>query len=221
MSCSGRAVVFDMDGLMLDTEPSYKYAWQRAARDLGYALEDSLYDTFIGRCEADSEAELTRAFGPGFSIPEFRRRWSEHWRARVEEHGVPTKDGLLELLILLEERGTPLAVATSSDRRRAEFSLRSAGLEHRIPVVVAGDQVAKGKPAPDIFVEAARRLGVEPRACVALEDSDAGVLAAVAAGMRALMIPDLQNPSEAALRSALRVLPSLRHATPVLLSLLS
>ncbi len=216
-----RAVVFDLDGLMLDTEPSYKYAWQRAARDLGYELEDSLYDTLIGRCEMDSEAELTRAFGREFSIPEFRRHWSEHWRTRVEESGVPTKDGLLELLSLLEERGIPLAVATSSDHRRAGFSLCSAGLDRRIPVIVAGDQVAKGKPAPDIFLEAARRLGVEPRNCVALEDSDAGILSAVAAGMTALMIPDLQDPSEAAVRSAFRVLPSLRDATPVLLSLLA
>ena len=206
---------------MLDTEPTYKYAWQRAARDLGFELGDSFYHTLIGRSEPDSGAELIRTFGPGFSIPEFKKRWNAHWRARVEESGVHTKDGLLELLALLEERHTPLAVATSSDRQKAGFALRNAGLERRIPIVVAGDQVARGKPAPDIFVEAARRLGVEPRDCVALEDSDAGVLSAVAAGMTALMVPDLQDPSETAIRSAFRVLPSLRDATPVLLGLLS
>ncbi len=218
---TARAVVFDLDGLMLDTEPGYKAAWQRAAADLGYQLRDSLYHTLIGRSEPDSEAELTTAFGKDFSILEFRSRWTAHWRAQVEEKSIPTKEGLLELLGLLEEQHTPFAVATSSDQEKAAFSLHCAGLDHRIPIVISADQVARGKPAPDIFLAAARRLDVDPRECVALEDSDAGVESAVRAGMTALMIPDLQHPSGAAVQLAFRVLHSLREATPVLLGLLS
>jgi len=215
------AVVFDMDGLMLDTEPTYKVAWQRAAQDLGYRLHDSLYRTLIGRSEPDSEAELIRAFGADFPTAEFRRGWMAQWRIAVDKTGVSMKDGFLELLALLEERRTPIAIATSSDERRARFSLRYAGLEGRIRVVISGDQVELGKPAPDIFLEAARRLGVNPRDCVALEDSSAGIQSAVAARMTALMIPDLQVPTAEAIRAAFRVLPSLREATPILLGLLA
>jgi beta-phosphoglucomutase-like phosphatase (HAD superfamily) len=104
------------------------------------------------------------------------------------------------------------AVATSSDADYAAFSLRSAGVAGRFDALVSGDQVARGKPAPDIYLEAARRLGCDPVECVALEDSDVGVLAASAAGMVTLCIPDLKPPSEEAARAATRVLGSLDEA---------
>ena len=184
------AVVLDMDGLMLDTEPIYKVAWQQASLELGFDLDDLTYSTLIGRPNEDCEAVLLAHFGPRFPMAQFRSRWPALWRAVVQERGVPHKSGLLELLMFLDAQQIPTAIATSSDADYTEFSLRSAGLAGRFRVIVTRDQVAHGKPAPDTYIEAARRLGQDTADCMALEDSDAGVLAACAAGMAALCVPD-------------------------------
>jgi HAD superfamily hydrolase (TIGR01509 family) len=205
-------IVLDMDGTMLDTEPLYKTAWQRAAADLGYALDDPFYLRLVGRSIADGEAALVRRFGPSFPLAEFRLRWPDLWRSRVEADGIPTKPGLLELLAWVEERQMPIAVATSSDRAYTTFSLGHAGLAGRFATVVTGDEVANGKPAPDIYLEAARRLGVDPVYAIAVEDSDAGTLSASRAGMSVLLIPDLNAPSAEAAAAACRVLGSLFEA---------
>ena len=122
------------------------------------------------------------------------------------------KAGLPAFLSFVDEQRFAKAIATSSGAEYAEFSLRSAGLSGRFATIVTGDQVAHGKPAPDIYLEAARRLGCHPAECVALEDSDAGVLAASAAGMVTLCVPDLRSPSADAARAASQVLGSLDDA---------
>jgi HAD superfamily hydrolase (TIGR01509 family) len=214
-----QAVVLDMDGLMIDTETIYKRAWQNAAAECGYTLDDDFYRTLIGQPNPACEAAVLDRFGLGFPLAEFRVRWSELWRADVENSGIPTKPGLAELLSFLDEHQLPTAVATSSDREYAAFSLRMAGLEGRFSEIVTGDQVANGKPAPDIYLESARRLGVPPQGCVAVEDSEAGVLAASAAGMITLMVPDLIAPSATARSAAFSVLTSLSEAKDQIASL--
>jgi beta-phosphoglucomutase len=214
------AVVFDMDGLMLDTEPLYKLAWQGASAELGYPLEDRFYARFVGRSTTDCESLLMTQFGSGFPLDDFRGRWPQWWRAEVVARGIQPKPGLQELLTFLQERRLPMAVATSSETDYATFSLRHAGLEGRFEIVVTGEQVSCGKPAPDIYLEAARRLQVNPADCIALEDSEAGTLAATRAGMRALLIPDGSPPSDAAVRAAFRVLASLRDARVVIADLI-
>jgi HAD superfamily hydrolase (TIGR01509 family) len=211
-------IVFDMDGLMLDTEPLYKAAWQRASAELGYKLDDPSYLKLVGRPTEECYQDLRAQFGERFPFDVFRSRWAELWRDAADE-GIPTKPGLHELLAFIEERGLPAAVATSSDVDYASFSLQQAGLAHRFDVVVTGDQVARGKPAPDIYLEAARRLGVEPQCCIALEDSEAGIVAAAAAGMVALLVPDLTRPSAVAVQAAYRVCDSLRDARDVVVAL--
>ena len=215
------AVVLDMDGLMLDTEAIYKRAWQNAAIQCGYTLDDSFYFTLIGRPNTACEAALLERYGGDFPIIEFRARWSDLWRTDVENSGITTKPGLGELLSFLGERRIPTAVATSSDQDYATFSLRAAGLEGRFNHIVTGDQVVNGKPAPDIYVESARRLGVAPERCVAVEDSDAGVLAANAAGMITIMVPDLRPPSAEARSAAFCVMASLLDAKNQIASLLT
>ena len=206
------AVVLDMDGLMLDTEPIYKSAWQQASAELGFDLDDQWYSRLIGRPTPDCERELMHRFGSGFPMSRFRARWPELWRSTVNARGIPTKAGLLEFLSFVEEHALLSAVATSSDGAYTELSLQSAGLVGRFDAIVTGDQIKRGKPAPDIYVKAAGRLGLNPAECVALEDSDAGVLAASAAGMVTLCIPDLKPPSEAAVHAASCVLGSLDEA---------
>jgi len=210
------AVVFDMDGLTLDTEPLYKTAWQQALAELGHELDDAAYLRFVGRSTEDCENDLAEQFGLVFPVETFRSRWPTLWRDCALEQGIATKAGLQELIFYIRDQGLPLALATSSDSSFTELSLGSAELHETFAVVVTGDQVAHPKPAPDIYLEAARRLGVNPVHCVALEDSDAGILAASRAGMVSLMIPDLKQPSEEAVSAAFRVLGSLHEARELL-----
>ena len=216
-----RAIILDMDGLMLDTEPLYKVAWQAAAAELGYVLDDMSYAKLVGRPNNDCEREVMEQFGSDFPLERFRSRWPELWQREVSARGIAMKPGLLEFLAFLEIHGLPVAVATSSDAAYAVWSLKQAGLDGRFAVVVAGDEVARGKPAPDIYVEAAHRLGISPARCVALEDSEPGVLAASGAGMITILIPDWINPSDAAVRAAFRVLKSLDEAQYVVADLVA
>ncbi len=208
------AVIFDMDGLMLDTEPIYKLAWQRAAADLGCDLHDELYFTLIGRTNADGEALLRAAFGPTFAVDAFRQRWAAYWYDQIATSGAPMKAGLDEVLRLLDEQRIPKAIATSSNRDDAVFVLKD--LANRFDVLITGHDVAHGKPAPDIFVLAARRLGVAPARCLVLEDSEAGITAAHRAGMLAIMIPDLKHPSPEVAALAYRVCRSLHDVRDLL-----
>jgi HAD superfamily hydrolase (TIGR01509 family) len=215
------AIVFDMDGLMLDTEPLYKAAWQRACLELGYDFDDTAYAKVIGRPNHDGELELVRTFGSRFPLDAFRSRWPVLWQTEADTAGIATKPGLLELLTFVEQQGLPVAIATSTEAAYTAFSLRKAGLDGRFPVIVTGDQVQRGKPAPDIYLEAARRLDRDAAECVALEDSEAGILAASGAGMIALMVPDLTQPSATAMQAAFRVLPSLAEARAVIAALIA
>lgn len=215
------ALVLDMDGLMLDTEPIYKRAWQRACLELGYEWDDASYAKVVGRPNPDGEAELLRTFGADFPLAAFRSRWPALWQADADTNGIDTKPGLLELLEYAKQKNLKMAVATSTDAAYTEFTLRKAGLDRRFSTIVTGEQVRRGKPAPDIYLEAARRVGEQPSHCVALEDSEAGVIAASSAGMIALMVPDLVRPSDAARRAAFRVLPSLIDAQNVIETLLA
>lgn len=212
------AVVLDMDGLMIDTEPVYKSAWQRAALQFGFLLDDSFYLTLVGRTNASAGIALAERFGVGFPLTSFRERWADLWRKDAEASGIPIKPGVMELLEYLASQGLPVAIATSSDWKYATFSLKAAGLDARMFAhVVTGEQVENGKPAPDIYLETARRLGTTPARTLAIEDSDAGILSASGAGMISVMVPDLKPPSPLAREKAFRVLTSLLEVVPLLI----
>jgi beta-phosphoglucomutase-like phosphatase (HAD superfamily) len=207
-----QAVIFDMDGLMIDTETIYHAAWQKAAAELGYTLDQRLFHDLIGLRTEDCEAQIYASMGEEFPMAEFTARWESHWDNHARTQGIEIKPGLGELLARLETLAMPKAVATSSTWAEAERSLGLTGLAARFPVVVTGDQVANGKPAPDIYLEAARRLGIPPEACVAFEDSSAGALAAATAGMRTYIVPDLKPPTPDARAAAEAVIASLHDA---------
>jgi len=215
------AIVFDMDGVLLDTEPIYKRAWQSAAAELHYDLDDESYLKVVGRPNDDGERELVSKFGADFPLARFRARWPQLWRAEVETGGIQQKPGVSEVLAFAAAHDLAVGVATSSDANFTAFSLRRAALDNRFSIVVTGDQVASGKPAPDIYLEAARRLGVEPTRCVAVEDSEAGIIAASRAGMIAVLIPDWARPSELATKTASRVLASLHEARELIAELVT
>ena len=139
--------------------------------------------------------------------------------AHIDQHGAPTKPGLTSLLDWLEMRAMPRAVATSSGRASADRLLQSAGVRARFEIIVGGDDVANGKPAPDLFLLAADRLGVAPSDCVVLEDSGPGIHAAHRAGMRPILVPDLQQPTDEVQALAYRVCKSLHEAQTILMEL--
>lgn len=194
---------------MLDTERPAKLVFQRAGDELGYPISDDLYFSTLGRNNADTEAIIVSAFGSSFSYADLRARYLALSEIHVMEHGVDTKPGLIDLLDLLDSHGVRKAVATSTRRERAIPRLEIAGVLDRFLHIVTGDEVARGKPEPDIFLKAAAKLEAHPSTCVVLEDTDAGIRAAHAAGMKPIMVPDLQPPSGDMSRLAHKIFPSL------------
>ncbi len=206
-----KAILFDMDGLMLDSECLYQAAWQTAARELGYTLDTAVYLSLVGQSNATAAAAFTAIFGSDFPVADFNDRWHARWQELVRSQGIVLKPGLLALLDWLEQQTVPKAVGTSSDLAEAHLCLSIAGIRDRFAAIVTVDQVAAGKPAPDIFLEAAHRLDIKPANCLVLEDSNAGVQAAQSAGMPVVMVPDLQSPNEASKAIALAIFSSLHE----------
>jgi beta-phosphoglucomutase-like phosphatase (HAD superfamily) len=204
-------IVLDMDGVMLDTEVLYRQSWQQAARELLCDLTDAMYGELVGRRTEECERQMQLWFGPAFPVEQFHCRWNDLW-ADATATSIPTKSGLLELLDWADDQRLPVAVATSTEAPLAHMSLHNAGLAGRVPCIVTGDQVTASKPAPDIYQEAARRLGLDCGACIAIEDSEAGIASAHAAGMRPILVPDLQAPSARSAALAWRICATLDEA---------
>lgn len=202
-----KGVIFDMDGLMLDTEPIYRSTVIQAAQELGYSFDDELYNRFIGCSVPVWRKVLIETFGDDY--PLFRNRSRQLWEQHVQELGVVQKAGLGELLDQLDEDGLPRGIATSSSRPDALLCL--GPLAARFDAIVTGDEVEHGKPAPDIFLLAAERLNLSPAHCLVLEDSQPGTQAALAAGMSVIVVPDLQQPSPETVAQLHRVCASLHE----------
>lgn len=194
---------------MLDTEPLYRMAWKQASAECGYDLTDDIYKQLVGRSRKDGFEALVDAFGTEFPLQKFQDCVRKREANAFSSAPIAKKRGLDSLLAFLESRNIPKAVATSTERHKALGTLSSAGLLPRFETVVAGDEVARGKPFPDIFLLAAQRLGVDPTACLVLEDAESGVVAANAAGMQVYMVPDLVSPSLAVKRMAQGIFSSL------------
>ncbi len=202
------AVIFDMDGTLLDTETVHRTAMQAAARALGLDLTDALFLDLVGVHRDLNTLRLIDHFGEGFPTEAFYRdadqRFDSLWR-----EGVPLRPGARALLERLAASGLPLAIATSTPSPFAEERLGHAGLLGFFATVVTRSHVERPKPDAEPYALAARRLGVDPADCVAVEDSPNGLRAAAAAGMMALLVPDLiaATPETGALATA--VLPDL------------
>lgn len=207
-----KAIIFDMDGLMVDTEPIYKDALQNSARSFGYELDDAFYFTLTGRPHNVIREMIHEHLGNSFPIDEFWSYWPGVFTSRIETYGLHQKPGLLELLSYIKQHNLPAAVATSSNRSQAEFCLSAAEISFPFSTIVTGDQITNGKPAPDIYLKAARELNISPRHAIALEDSDNGIKAAYHAGMTPIMIPDMKQPGDEVKEIAHAVLPNLNEA---------
>ena len=191
-----RGVLFDMDGVVLDTEKLYARFWREAAEEQGFCMS---YEQALGMRSLNNEAgqaQLERYFGTGVSRKRFRQIRIRRMDEYTEQYGVEAKPGIFELLTFLEERGIPKAITTSSPPERVEKYLKPLGLYDRFDRICSGHQVPKGKPEPDIYLYGAQCIGVEPEHCIALEDSYTGILSASRAGCMPVMVPDLDQPDE-------------------------
>ncbi len=205
------AVILDMDGVLLDTEPLAVRAWNEAAAALGVTFDPLLAHAMIGRNFADCCTLVRTHYDARYPIDSLLASWHATYDTIVDREGLALKPGVHELLDWLDTQALARAVATSTRRARAQAKLERADLWRRIHALVGGDEVARGKPEPDIIVTAAARLGVDVAECIVVEDSEPGVQAALAAGATPLMVPDLAPPSPALRAKNVLVLESLEH----------
>ncbi|OYQ35339.1 haloacid dehalogenase [Niveispirillum lacus] len=203
------AVIFDMDGLLIDTERHVRSATLGAAAAIGRPMDDAFYAGIIGTPWPETLAMLKDFFGGQEGFDQFRA----HFTPRMDalRQGVAMMTGVLELLDRLEALGLPKAVATSTGREKADEHLRHVGIHHRFTAIVTRDDVTRGKPHPEPYLTAAGLLEVDPAHCLALEDSHNGIRSAHEAGMMAIMVPDLLPATDDMRRLAVHVATDLHE----------
>jgi HAD superfamily hydrolase (TIGR01509 family) len=190
-----RAVVFDMDGLLVDTEQVVFRAMRRTAGGLGREMPLEVFRRMVGLQHAASDLIVRDHFGPDFDLDAWAAEISRHFREELAA-GIALKAGAAEILDHLDTAGLPRAIATSSSLAAVHHSLGPHNLVGRFHALITRDVQAHGKPHPEPFLKAAEALGVAAQDCLALEDSHNGVRAAAAAGMMTVMVPDMLDPTE-------------------------
>lgn len=206
-----KALIFDMDGLLVDTEGLYKRSWTRVAGEQGFDLTDELYLKLIGITVADAETVLADAFGPGFSKEDFHLRAAALYEQLHIEEGMPLKPGVRELLAWAMEHSIPCAVGTSTVQAEAIRRLKHHQIDSFFQAVIGGDMVKKGKPDPETFLKAQEALGIPAADCMVFEDAHSGLVAAKAGGMRSCLVPDLLPASDESRKLAEGVFNSLHE----------
>ena len=189
-------VLFDMDGLVLDSETLYTRFWREAAQALGFPMtvEQSLGMRSLG--QKLGQPYLESLFGPGVDYVQIRSKRIELMDAYIAEYGITPKPGIYELMDFLNENRIPAAITSSSPMDAIRDHLEANHLLHRFQQLCSGHDIPNGKPAPDIYLLGAEKLGLDPKNCLALEDSPTGIRAAHAAGCLSVMIPDLDQPGK-------------------------
>lgn len=212
-----RAVVFDMDGLLIDTEVVARDSFFEAASALGHDVPMSVYVQMIGVTGGGGRAAMLTHFGPDFPVEPLWQAWEVRFKATAAA-GVALKAGVVELLDCLDLVGLGRAIATSSSHDSVASHIGHHGILERFNAVIARGDYERGKPQPDPFLAAALALGVAPEHCLALEDSHNGVRAAHAAGMMTVMVPDLLEATDEIGALCVRIADSLHEVRAMIVA---
>lgn len=204
-----------MDGVLLDTESISLETWKRAGAEFHVADAESVYHNCVGTNIADTLIFLKTRFGAAFDARAFLSRTSELFAEIEKRDGIPLMDGAKDALEYLKQKYR-LALASSTKRATVTRQLTEAGLIGYFETLTCGDEVAHSKPDPEIYERACASLGIPPRLCAAVEDSPNGIKSAHAAGLAAIMVPDIIQPDDALKKLTARILPSLREIGTIL-----
>ena len=189
-------VIFDMDGVIFDTERLYLECSRTAAEKVGFASVEEVALECVGLTDVETHKKLREFFGDDDILEAFNQEIYRTFIDHYEKYGLTVKEGVFELLNDLRERGARIAIGSSTETDIVKTELRDAGLIDYFDVIVGGDLAKASKPAPDVFLLAAEKLQADIRDCIVIEDSFNGVRAARAAGATVFMVPDLLEPTE-------------------------
>lgn len=203
------AVIFDMDGVLIDSERLSFKCFQEVLKDYDYEMDEKIYLKFIGRNIDGIREVLKNEYGDDFPFEEIYKKKSKLAVELTIKNGVKVKPDVHELLDYLNNKKYKIAVATSTRRKRALELLEEVGVKDKVNCVVCGDQVEHSKPNPEIFLKAADGLEVKPEKCIVIEDSDAGITAAHAANMIGIHVPDMKELEERTKKLAFKICRSL------------
>lgn len=202
-------VVFDMDGVLFDTERLCEQSWLVTAEEEGLPDMEKIFSRCIGLNANDSRRIVMEAYGEDFAYEDFRQRASKWFRDYIDKNGLPIKPGTREILAWLKKSGWRVGLASSTRRSTVLEHLEQAGIGEFFSVVITGDMVEHSKPRPDIYLLACRELGAAPEEAYAIEDSPNGIRSAYAAGMTPLMVPDMIAPDQEMVRLSRKIFSDL------------
>ncbi len=211
-----KAVIFDMDGTLIDTENQFLSEWMAADGSHDPYLREVL-TSVTGTTREMTEQIILEKMGPSYPYARIRAAVDDALEYKRTHGMLPLKPGAEEMLKTLTERGIRVALASSTRRSLVEQEMKTVGLYDYFDLIVCGNEVARGKPAPDIFLAAAEKLHLKPDECMVVEDSFNGIRASRAAGMRTLMVPDLKQPDDEIRAMCDWICPSLHEALQTVL----
>ena len=191
-----KAVIFDMDGVIFDTEKVYLDIWIEVFEKYGYKMTKELYVNVMGTGRKNVIKTFLENFGDDLPIEKMYEEKDNQLFYIIENQGIPLKKGVKELFSMLKEKNYKIALATSAKRERVEKQIKDKWLKESFDAIVCGDDVEKGKPSPDIFLKAAKEIDVEAKDCFVVEDSPAGIKAAFSGGMKGIHVEDLKVADE-------------------------
>ena len=207
-----KAVVFDMDGVLFDTERVCMESWVAVAERRGMQGMREVFPLCIGRNYTDDELIIKEHYGTDFDYSEFRKETSEEYWREIEEQGLPQKKGVREILEFLKADGWRIGLASSTKRASILKNLELAGITEYFSFVIGGEEIEHSKPEPEIYLKACAGLGVVPEETYAIEDSYNGIRSASRAGMKPIMVPDMLPPTPEMESLSLVILPDLLEA---------
>lgn len=214
-----KAIIFDMDGLMIDSERVTFECYQERLKDMNLTMDEEFYKTLLGKPIKGIYQRFYDVYGNDFPIENVIQDVHQLMAERFETEGVPVKKGLVELLHYLKDNNYKTIVATSSNRDRVDKILAQAKITEFFDDSICGDEVTKGKPNPEVFLKSCQKLGVNVNEAIVLEDSEAGIQASYDANIKVICIPDMKYPEKQYEEKTFKILKDLTEVTAYLKSL--